>query len=445
MKTLTLVFCCFFPLLMGFVTLPSKATNGQPVFRPGKDYALLFAVESYSNGWPALQHPIDDAEMIAKDLENLYGFQVELVRNPTKTKIQEKLREYERKTYAPDAQLFVFFSGHGSFSVTTNEGFIIPVEAKFNDEYQDTYFPHDRFKKAVDAIPCNHILLGIDACYSGTIDDRIASRGGNANFNLPKGFDQTEAQNQSFIAENLKYKSRYYITSGGKEQTPDRSSFVQKLLDALRSTSSQNPILTYNSLCSFLEKSNPLSRAGEFGLSDPGLKNFLFIRINPSNADTDQDGIKTPSGCPDVDTDGDGLADPQDECPTIFGKTPSGCPDSDQDGIPDIKDNCPYEKGPESNLGCPVDTDGDGITDAGDACPTEKGLPQFAGCPDTDGDGIPDKDDACPTQPGLAKDKGCPVANPATPSSNRMMEKKVYTNPATQKVLLQPTVIKKNQ
>jgi OOP family OmpA-OmpF porin len=56
----------------------------------------------------------------------------------------------------------------------------------------------------------------------------------------------------------------------------------------------------------------------------------------------------------------------------------------------------------------PLDTDGDGIVDNEDACPTAPGPRTFHGCPDTDGDGIPDNSDSCVTEPGTSKFFGCP-------------------------------------
>jgi outer membrane protein OmpA-like peptidoglycan-associated protein len=70
-----------------------------------------------------------------------------------------------------------------------------------------------------------------------------------------------------------------------------------------------------------------------------------------------------------------------------------------------------YVAGPVENNGCPwPDTDGDGVIDKDDACPTVAGPVENNGCPwpDTDGDGILDKDDACPTVPGLPEYNGCP-------------------------------------
>jgi outer membrane protein OmpA-like peptidoglycan-associated protein len=96
-----------------------------------------------------------------------------------------------------------------------------------------------------------------------------------------------------------------------------------------------------------------------------------------------------------LDTDGDGVPDAEDACPTVVGDaTPGayrrGCPaDRDRDGIPDAEDACPDVPGapsddPKKN-GCPLDTDGDGIPDDKDACPNEKGPPsedpKKNGCP----------------------------------------------------------------
>ena len=122
-------------------------------------------------------------------------------------------------------------------------------------------------------------------------------------------------------------------------------------------------------------------------------------------------GLEQFQGCPD--TDGDGIQDKDDECPTIKGLAQfKGCPDTDGDGIPDKDDECPMVKGLEQFHGCP-DTDGDGIPDKDDACPTRKGLAQFHGCPDTDGDGIPDNQDKCPDEAGPESNNGCPVPPPA--------------------------------
>ena len=107
----------------------------------------------------------------------------------------------------------------------------------------------------------------------------------------------------------------------------------------------------------------------------------------PPNADPAK------NGCP-ADTDGDGILDTDDACPTVAGVASpdpklNGCPDKDGDGVLDAQDACPDIKGiktedPATN-GCPGDTDGDTIRDDKDACPNEKGKPD----PDPSKNGCP--------------------------------------------------------
>ncbi|HEY8079873.1 MAG TPA: OmpA family protein [Labilithrix sp.] len=190
------------------------------------------------------------------------------------------------------------------------------------------------------------------------------------------------------------------------------------------------------------------------GWGTPVLRMVLSAEWVPgADKDTDGDGIMdSEDACPTVkgirtsnprtngcpppapppappDRDHDGIYDQNDACPDIPGVASvdpkkNGCPpDRDNDGIADIQDGCPDIPGvpdpdPAKN-GCPPDRDNDGIADAEDACPDVPGVrdadPKKNGCPsDRDGDGIYDKDDACPDAAGPAdpdpKKNGCPLA-----------------------------------
>ena len=118
---------------------------------------------------------------------------------------------------------------------------------------------------------------------------------------------------------------------------------------------------------------------------------------------------------PPADTDGDGITDDKDKCPTVKGMAKyDGCPipDSDNDGINDEEDKCPTVSGLARYQGCPIpDTDKDGINDEEDKCPTVAGVARYQGCPvpDTDGDGVNDEEDKCPNLAGVIENKGCPA------------------------------------
>src|SRR5215203_219881 len=111
------------------------------------------------------------------------------------------------------------------------------------------------------------------------------------------------------------------------------------------------------------------------------------------------------------DTDGDGIVDSVDFCPTIAGLLKfNGCPDSDMDGIPDVSDNCPTIFGKEKYRGCPA--------------------------PDTDGDGINDEEDSCVTVPGVIQKHGCPELSDKTITSLNVAASKIYFE--TGKAILLP-------
>jgi OOP family OmpA-OmpF porin len=128
--------------------------------------------------------------------------------------------------------------------------------------------------------------------------------------------------------------------------------------------------------------------------------------------------IPPPPPPPPKDTDGDGITDDVDKCPTVPGLAKyQGCPipDTDHDGINDEEDKCPTVPGLARYQGCPIpDTDHDGINDEEDKCPTVPGVARYQGCPipDTDGDGINDEEDRCPNLKGVPENFGCPVIPP---------------------------------
>ncbi len=160
----------------------------------------------------------------------------------------------------------------------------------------------------------------------------------------------------------------------------------------------------------------------------------LSFQFGPrERRDTDGDGVhdlndrcpSTPagyavdrSGCP-MDQDGDGVADAADRCPgTALGDAVdgSGCPrDGDLDGVADARDRCPNTP-PGTTVneqGCALDADGDAVSDALDTCPNTPAGARVdeRGCPmDGDGDAVPDGLDRCPnTAAGVAVgDDGCP-------------------------------------
>ncbi|MCU1267889.1 MAG: peptidase caspase catalytic subunit p20 [Acidobacteria bacterium] len=252
-------------------TNPQKA--GAPFTRNGKDYALLVATDDYDN-WSHLNNPRDDARAVAYELKNYYGFETEVIENPTKEAILTTLLRYKReRKYSNEDQLFIFFAGHGTFIDEFKEGYIIAKDSKANDELGETYIAHSQLRRLIDFIPCRHIFVVLDVCFSGTIDEFIARRRG------PDEYGDTS--NYEFIERKLQFQTRQFLTSGGKEYVPDgrpgqHSPFVRKILEALRSYGGQYGVLTIGGVTSYVERVTPEPRRGEWGTNEPG-SDFVFV------------------------------------------------------------------------------------------------------------------------------------------------------------------------
>jgi thermitase len=74
---------------------------------------------------------------------------------------------------------------------------------------------------------------------------------------------------------------------------------------------------------------------------------------------------------PPIDTDGDGIGDAGDGCPTVAGPAPTGCPATTV---------TPPPADPVPNTTTPIDRDGDGKADVSDGCPFEHAK-TADGCP----------------------------------------------------------------
>ncbi len=238
----------------------------------GTNYALIIGTDDYAE-WEELYNPIRDAEAIDEELRSTYGFQTELLKNPTQREFINKIKSYATaKNFQPNDQLFIFVAGHGHFDESLGEGYIVSKDSKKDDDARLSYIPQSVFRQYVDNIKCKHILVMLDVCFGGTIDPIVKRRG---------SFDAEGVSKAEFISRKLRYKTRKYITSGGKEYVPDgapgkHSPFAKSILEAFRSYGGKDGILTISEVISYIENLKPEPCKGEFGENDPG-SDFLFI------------------------------------------------------------------------------------------------------------------------------------------------------------------------
>jgi formylglycine-generating enzyme required for sulfatase activity len=237
----------------------------------GKDYALFFAVNDYKN-MTDLNNPIQNARDIAAELREGYDFYTEVVENPSLTTIENKLTEYKDKfasgDYDQKGQLLIFFTGHGTMQ--GRDGYFMPsdVDPKLTHR---TGLGYSYIRYYIDNFACQHIMVTVDACHSGTFDPYFGKN--DRNFGR-KGGDKDQV-----LRHHEAYRARLFITSDTQgDETPDNSNLARNFLRALRSHHSQTGYLTHDELMgTYLKQASPIPGGGEFG-SDESASRFLFFR-----------------------------------------------------------------------------------------------------------------------------------------------------------------------
>lgn len=273
-RTLFLIFLILHPAWMNKIVLWSPSvllqkTNEQSVGL--KSHAVFFAVDEYSNeAIPNLKNPIEDARKIAAELQAYYGFTTQIIENPTLADIEKQIfllgEKYKNGVYHPEEQLLLFFTGHGAKK--GNLGYFLPADADPDIfKLNTTALAYSIWRNDISAINCKHILVAIDACFSGMFDPDYGSR------SMGKRYNEVSDE-EKIILNHKNFKTRKFLTSGTDVKTPDDSRFVYYFLEGLRIN---RGLMTVNKLFTHLEKARPSPLIGKFEQDDP-TSNFLFVR-----------------------------------------------------------------------------------------------------------------------------------------------------------------------
>jgi hypothetical protein len=235
-----------------------------------KDYAILFATDKYED-WDDLVNPVFDSHAIAQELENIYGYEVEIVENATNEDVILKLRDYAQKNYKPQDQLMIFFAGHGQYDEVAGEGFVVASNSILNDPAKTSYISHNRLRNNINNIPCDHIFLVMDVCFGGTFDAELAGSRG-----VYEDTDQRE-----YLVKKLSMKTRKFLTSGSKEYVSDgvigqHSPFALRFIEALKSRGGEDNILILDEIRLYMERLKTTPRFDSFGSDETG-SDFVFV------------------------------------------------------------------------------------------------------------------------------------------------------------------------
>jgi hypothetical protein len=199
------------------VTTANPAVKNQKISNVGKFYALIIGNNDYQDPEiPSLDEPVSDATKLFNVLTTRYTFEkpnVTFLKNATYIQMIQAFDDLSNKITKND-NLLVFYAGHGWWNELKSLGFWLPIDAKkTNTAY---WIPNSRISDYMSSIKSKHTLLIADACFSGSI---FKTRGLiDARPSINKLYD---------------LPSKKAMTSGTLKEVPDKSVFLQYLVQRL--------------------------------------------------------------------------------------------------------------------------------------------------------------------------------------------------------------------
>lgn len=191
-------------------------------FKPNpkpRNFLLLLAVNDYKE-WPDLKNPMSDIAAVKNVLLEKYNFDsyftYELYENDfTHQNLRNELIKIKNEI-SPIDNLVIYYAGHGSYDPEFDLGAWIPYDASASSDV--TYIQNSSLLKYLDGINSKHILLLIDACFSGSL-----FQGGQVSFsNVP---NEDLNSRWAFSAGNLE------VVSDGTDG--EHSPFAKGMLEIL--------------------------------------------------------------------------------------------------------------------------------------------------------------------------------------------------------------------
>jgi uncharacterized caspase-like protein len=145
--------------------------------RRGRNVIAVIGIDDYVH-WRRLNNAVSDAQGVRNLFVNDLGFQ-ELVpplfnAEATRESIFSNLLDPLRSELKTDDSLVFFFAGHGHTETTSvgerkiNTGYLIPVAGLLPEERRfGGFLKLDSFLEDLALLPARHIMVILDACYSG--------------------------------------------------------------------------------------------------------------------------------------------------------------------------------------------------------------------------------------------------------------------------------------
>jgi uncharacterized caspase-like protein len=190
--------------------------------------AVLFGVNDYADKTiPPLENAVPDVDAVSALFADKLGYEVRVVRNPTKADIVRTLNRLSVEINSTDS-VVIYYAGHGYSLEKNGAGYWLPADALASEP--GNWISNGDVARLLSGIRSSQMVLISDSCYSGAFArDGMAAVGQDV---TPEGV--------------LAKRSVVVISSGGDEPVADEgkdghSIFAWNLMEAMRSVSNWKP------------------------------------------------------------------------------------------------------------------------------------------------------------------------------------------------------------
>jgi len=151
---------------------------------PAKDhaYAVVVGVEDYHD-LPKVDYARRDAEMVKQYLIKALGYREQnivmlLNDRVTRSQLEARFEKWLPKQVGQnkDAEVFVYYGGHGAPDPNTNQAFLVPYDG--DPAYlETTAYPLKRLYDTLGKLPARNVTVVMDSCFSGAGGRSVISKG----------------------------------------------------------------------------------------------------------------------------------------------------------------------------------------------------------------------------------------------------------------------------
>ena len=190
----------------------------------GRFHALVIGNNNYTH-LTDLEMAVIDAEAVGGMLDRRYGFDVEMLIDASRYDIISALSRLCAELNEGD-NLLVYYAGHGSLDIGSDEGYWLPVDAEPDNPVN--WITNSTITAQLRAMRAKHVLVVADSVYSGKL-----TRSNEARL-------MSAAERTAWLKRTAARRSRTVLTSGGLEPVLDagggkHSVFARAFIEALDS------------------------------------------------------------------------------------------------------------------------------------------------------------------------------------------------------------------